>query len=220
VENRIRFLFLSLPALWFGLAAFAAQAEDMVGDSLRSEPVVQPEIARREIVEPNIDEEDFEVGAYAGFLSVEDFGTSPVYGARLAYHVSESIFIEAALGTSRADKTSYELLSGNVQLLTDSERKFTYYNLSAGYNIFPGEVFFGTSHAFNSHFYVVAGVGNTRFAGNDEFTVNVGAGYRLLLTDWLTLHLDARDHMFESDLLGTAKTTHNIELHGGLTVFF
>jgi outer membrane beta-barrel protein len=195
-------------------------AEDMVGDSLRSEPVVQPEIARREITEPDIDEEDFEVGAFAGFLSIEDFGTSPVYGFRLAYHVTEDIFLEAAAGTSTADKTSYELLSGNVQLLTEDERDLTYYNLSFGYNLLPGETFFFDRFALNSQFYLIAGVGTTQFAGNDEFTVNVGAGYRLLLSDWLALHLDARDHMFETDLLGLTKTTHNIELHGGLTIFF
>ncbi|MCU7844621.1 MAG: outer membrane beta-barrel domain-containing protein [Candidatus Thiodiazotropha sp. (ex Monitilora ramsayi)] len=216
----MRLLFLSVFISPLLSAAPPVSAQETIEDSLRSEPVVQPEIARREFVEPEIDEEDFEVGGFVGFLSVEDFGTSPVYGARLAYHVTEAIFLEAAVGTSTADKTSFELLSGNVQLLTDDQRDFTYYNLSAGYNVLPGEVFFGGSHAFNSQFYLIAGVGSTRFAGNDEFTVNVGAGYRLLINDWLTLHLDARDHMFESDLLGEAKTTHNIELHGGLTFFF
>jgi outer membrane beta-barrel protein len=202
------------------LSAQDTIGEDTIGDSLRSEPVVQPEIARREIVEPDIDEEDFEVGGFVGFLSIEDFGTSPVYGARLAYHVTEDIFLEAAAGTSTADKTSYELLSGNVQLLTDDERDFTYYNLSAGYNLLPGEAFFFDRFALNSQLYLMVGVGNTRFAGNDEFTVNVGVGYRLLVNDWLALHLDARDHMFESDLLGETKSTHNIEAHGGLTIFF
>jgi outer membrane beta-barrel protein len=220
VENRIRFLFLNLVALLLCASVLPAVAEENIGDSLRSEPVVQPEIARRDIVEPEIDEEDFEVGAFAGLLNIEDFGTNPVYGFRLAYHVTEDFFLEAAVGTSTADKTSYELLSGNVQLLTDSERDYTYYNLSVGYNVLPGEVFFGRSYALNSQFYLIGGVGNTRFAGNDEFTINVGAGYRLLLNDWLTLHLDARDHMFESDLFGEAKTTHNFELTGGLTVFF
>jgi outer membrane beta-barrel protein len=107
-----------------------------------------------------------------------------------------------------------------VQLLTDDQREFTYYNLSLGYNVLPGEVFLGGSHAFNSQFYLIGGVGSTRFAGNDEYTVNFGAGYRLLFTDWLSLHLDVRDHMFDSDLLGQEKTTHNIEIHSGLTIFF
>ena len=58
------------------------------------------------------------------------------------------------------------------------------------------------------------------FAGNDEFTYNLGVGYRLMLADWLSLHFDARDHIFETDLLGELKTTNNLELHGGLTIFF
>jgi outer membrane beta-barrel protein len=219
VENWIRFLFLSL-SLTLLLMALPLSAQEAIEGNLRSEPVVQPEIARRDIVEPEIDSEDFEIGGYVGFLSIEDFGTSPVYGLRLAYHVTESFFLEAALGTSDADETSFELLSGNVRLLTDDQREFTYYNLSLGYNVLPGEVFLGGSHAFNSQFYIIAGVGSTRFAGNDEYTINFGAGYRLLLTDWLSLHIDTRDHMFDSDLFGEEKTTHNIELHGGLTLFF
>jgi outer membrane beta-barrel protein len=196
------------------------QAAELFGDNLREELLVEPEIARREITEPDFDEEDFEIGAYFGLMSIEDFGTSPVYGLRLAYHGTESIFLEAGIGTSEANETSYEQLSGDVQLLTDSERRLTYYNLSAGYNILPGEVFLGGKYAYNSQFYLIGGIGNTRFAGDDAFTVNVGAGYRLLITDWLTIHLDARDHMFESDLLGESKTTHNFELHASLTFFF
>ena len=216
MENRIRLLLLVIGLM----TALPSWAQDTIGDSLRSEPVVQPEIARREIAEPDIDEEDFEIGGYVGFLNIEDFGTDVVYGARLAYHVSEDFFLEAAVGTSTAGETSYELLGGDVRLLTDDERDFTYYNLSLGINLLPGEAFLFNRYAYNSQFYLIGGVGSTRFAGNDEFTVNVGAGYRLLFSDWLALHLDARDHMFQTDLLGEAKTTHNIEVHGGLTIFF
>jgi outer membrane beta-barrel protein len=63
-------------------------------------------------------------------------------------------------------------------------------------------------------------VGSTDFAGDNRFTMNYGAGYRLLATDWLALHADMRDHIFKNDVLGTDKTTHNIELHAGLTFFF
>ncbi|MCU7878286.1 MAG: outer membrane beta-barrel domain-containing protein [Candidatus Thiodiazotropha sp. (ex Lucinoma borealis)] len=219
MENRTRFLFLSTATL-LGSLLLPCEAAEPLGDNLREELLIEPEIARREIEEPEIDSEDFEVGVYAGLMTIEDFGTSAVYGARLAYHGTESIFLEAAIGTSEANETSFELLGGDVQLLTDDDRKLTYYNLSAGYNVLPGEVFLGGKYAYNSQFYLIAGIGSTRFAGDDEFTVNLGAGYRLLISDWLTLHLDARDHMFESDLLGETKTTHNFELHGGLTFFF
>jgi outer membrane beta-barrel protein len=221
VENRTRFLFLSATAL-LGLSLLSsARAEEQgLGDNLREELLVEPEIARREINEPDFDEEDFEIGPYAGLMNIEDFGTSAAYGLRFAYHGTESFFLEAGIGTSEANETSYEALSGDVQLLTDSERRLTYYNLSLGYNVLPGEVFLGGQYAYNSQFYLIAGIGSTRFAGDDAFTYNVGAGYRLLINDWLTLHLDARDHMFESDLLGETKTTHNFELTGSLTFFF
>jgi outer membrane beta-barrel protein len=198
----------------------SSMAGEPIGEGLREELLIEPEIARREIVEPEIDTEDFEIGIYAGLMSIEDFGTSGVFGARIAYHLTESIFVEAAIGITEANETSFELLGGDIQLLTDDDREFTYYNLSAGYNLLPGEVFLGEKYAYNSQFYLIGGIGSTRFAGDDEFTLNVGAGYRLLISDWLTLHLDARDHMFESDLFGEVKTMHNFELHGGLTYFF
>jgi outer membrane beta-barrel protein len=197
-----------------------SQAEQPLGEHPRDELLMEPEVARREISEPRFDTEDFEFGIFAGLINIEDFGSSPVYGGRMAYHGTESIFLEAAIGTSKANETSYEQLSGDLQLLTGRERRFTYYHLSAGYNLLPGEVFLGGKQAYNSQFYLVGGIGSTRFGGDDAFSVNLGAGYRLLVNDWLTLHLNARDHMFESDLLGENKTTHNFELHGSLAIFF
>ncbi|KRT54548.1 Outer membrane protein beta-barrel domain [endosymbiont of Ridgeia piscesae] len=187
---------------------------------LGAEPIIEPDLPRREIVEPAIDTEDFEIGLFAGALSIEDFGTNPVYGVRLNYHLTEDFFLEAGLTSSRASKTSYELLSGGAQLLTDSERNFTYYNLSVGYNLLPGEVFIGRDRAFNSQLYLIGGAGSSTFAGDDHFSINLGLGYRLLLSDSFALHLDLRDQLFSSDLLGEEKTTHNIEMSGGLSIFF
>jgi outer membrane beta-barrel protein len=185
-----------------------------------SEPVIKPDIERRTITEADIDSEDFEVGAFVGVMSIEDFGSNAVYGVRAAYHVTEDFFFEAAAGATEAGKTSYETLSGGAQLLTGNQRDLYYYNLSLGYNILPGESFIGSRYAFNSALYLMAGVGNTEFADDSHFTTNVGVGYRFLLNDWVALHLDIKDHIFESDLLGTDKYTHNLEGTVGLSVFF
>ena len=184
------------------------------------EQIIKPELDRREVTVPHIDAQDFEIGAYIGVMSVEDFGANTVAGLRLAYHVTESTFFEVAYGVTNTEKTSYELLSGAAQLLTDDERKLTYYNLSLGYDLLPGETFIGRNHAFNSALYVIAGAGTTDFGGDKRFTMNFGAGYRLLATDWLAIHADVRDYIFKNDILGTDKTSHNIELDGGLTFFF
>jgi len=185
-----------------------------------SEPVIKPDLERRTITEADIDSEDFEAGVFVGVMSTEDFGSNVVYGARLAYHITEDFFTEAAIGHTKVDKTSYEDLSGGAEILSDSERELTYYNISLGYNILPGEAFIGKGHAYNSALYLIAGIGNTDFADDNHFTVNVGAGYRFLLNDWIALHADFRDHIFDSDVLGKDKTMHNLEATGGISFFF
>jgi outer membrane beta-barrel protein len=183
-------------------------------------PVIEPDIERREIDPAKIDTEDFEVGIFAGQLSVEDFGVNTVVGARFAYHITEGFFVELAGGRTETEETSFERLSGAAQLLTDSERDYSYYNVSLGYNVFPGESFIGRNRALNTALYVIGGVGKTKFAGDDRFTVNLGVGMRLMPLDWLAVHADVRDHVFDIDLLGQEKTAHNLEAHVGVTFFF
>ncbi|HEY7740336.1 MAG TPA: hypothetical protein VIB01_06950, partial [Steroidobacteraceae bacterium] len=59
-----------------------------------------------------------------------------------------------------------------------------------------------------------------RFAGGDRFTLTAGAGLRVLVKDWLAVHLDMRDHVHEIDVLGSNKTSHNYEATLSLTAFF
>jgi outer membrane beta-barrel protein len=182
--------------------------------------VIEPEVERRKVKVNRIDAENIEVGGYYGALSIEDFGTNPVTGLRAAFHVTEDIFFEANYGRSKAGRTSFETLGGNVQLLTPSERRFTYYSLSLGYNLLPGEVYIGRNLAMNSALYLLGGIGSTKFAGDQRFTANFGAGYRVLPTDWLAIHIDVQDHVFQSDLLGVDKLTNNISAYIGATAFF
>jgi outer membrane beta-barrel protein len=226
MESRIRVLFLIIATI--SLSGCAA-TKNLFGFGNEEAPppsaeapgqVIDPEVERREIKEPKIDREDFEIGAFAGILSIEDFGTDLSYGLRLAYHLTEGFFVEGTAGASRAGLTSFEILSGGAPIMTDSERDYYYYNLNLGYNILPGEVFFGEGRAFNSGLYLIGGLGSTRFAGDDRFSVNFGVGYRFLLNDSVALRLDFRDHLYDIDILGEEKTVHNLEGHLGFTVFF
>jgi outer membrane beta-barrel protein len=202
------------------LGAPQARAQSPTGDGAVAPQVVEPQIDRRDVRAPAIDTENFEAGAYVGTIAIEDFGSSVVYGARIAYHFTEDLFAEATIGTSKAGRTSYEDLSGSLELLTDSERQFTYYDLSAGWNVLPGEVFLGGRRAQPSAVYLTLGAGSTRFAGDDHFTLSLGAGFRLLVTDSIAAHLSVRDQMFESDLLGQNKLTQNLQFTLGMTAFF
>ncbi len=182
--------------------------------------VIEPEVARRKIKVPRIHSSNVELGMSYGALSIEDFGTHPVYGITAAYHITEDFFFQGEVGRSRAGRTSFETLGGNIQLLTESERRFTYYDLSLGYNFLPGEAFIGRGVAMTSAFYLLGGFGGTDFAGDTKFTGNFGAGYRLVPADWLAVHVTVQDRMFQSSLLGVTKLTNNLEARIGTTVFF
>jgi len=220
MEGRLRILLLSTlqaAGLWSGAALAAGEGADRAA---AQQQVIQPRLDRREVGIDEIDSEDFEVSVFGGLLSTEDFGTNPVIGARLAYHVTEGVFFEAAYGRSTTTASSVERIYGGLPALTDSGRILSYYNVSVGYNLLPGEAFVSRNWAFRSALYVIGGAGSTSFAGDDRFTINFGAGYRFIATDWLAIHLDVRDHVFDIDVLGYSKTAHNLETTAGVSVFF
>jgi outer membrane beta-barrel protein len=218
MESRVLVLFLTV--LFAANMSACSRQRAVPPEESGQPPVIEPEVERREIESAEIDTEDFEIGIYAGQLSVEDFGVNTVAGAHFTYHISEGLFVDLSAGQTDTDLTSFERLSGAAQLLTDSEREYSYYNLSMGYNILPGEGFIGRNRAFNTSVYLIGGVGKTDFAGDDRFTVNIGVGMRLMPLDWLAVHADFRDYIYDIDLLGQDKTSHNLEARIGVSFFF
>lgn len=200
-------------------AQVSGQAPQNQGQDAGAPQVIEPEIDRRNIKIPRIKSDDFEFGVYYGVYSAEDFGSSQLTGLRLAYHVTEDIFFEGAYATSTVtDKLFRQILPGGIFL--NEEEKLKYYSVSVGYNFLPGELFISKQRAMTSAVYIIGGIGNTNFAQENRATVNFGIGIRMLPTDWLGIHVDMRDNIFKSDILGISKTTNNFELHAGLTVYF
>ena len=225
MAGRIRlFLLKSLvpcTIAYFLVQAPAVSAEENTAPlSIQSEQLIQPEVERRVVELPHIDSDDFEITGFGGILSIEDFGVNPVYGGRLAYHVNEDLFVEGTIAFSKAGETSYERLSGTPLPVVAGNRDITYYEISLGYDLLPGESFLTRTKSFNSALYVIAGVGNTQFAGSDRLTINLGGGFRFLATDWMAVHIDVRDHIFNIDILAEDKTANNLEVTLGLSVFF
>jgi outer membrane beta-barrel protein len=180
--------------------------------------VIDPALERREILRPEVDTEDWEIGAFLGVLSVEDFGTDAVYGLRLAYHATEDIFLEGRYASSTVSDTSFRRLGAPV--FEAEEEDLTAYDLSVGIMVLPGEVFLGKSWARTSGVYMSFGVGRVEFADLDSISYAFGFGLEVVPTDWLSLRLEARDNVFESDLLGENEWKHNFEINLGFGVFF
>src|SRR5258706_200935 len=61
---------------------------------------------------------------------------------------------------------------------------------------------------------------SVKFEGDHKFTVNCGAGFRVLPTDWLAIRIEAQDLVFKSDFLGTDRLRNNLEASLGATVYF
>jgi len=184
-----------------------------------NDQVIVPQVDRRDLEVPKFPSNDFEFGLYTGSYSTQNFGTSWVYGAKIGYHITEDFFVEGVYGqTDVSDELFRQILPGGV--FPKEKERLSYYNLSIGYNLLPGEIFLGGRRARPSQFYLVAGVGSTKFADQRRPTFNVGFGYRVYLADWAALQLDLRDHIFSLDLLGTRQSTQNVELTAGLSFFF
>jgi outer membrane beta-barrel protein len=196
-------------------------SNQVVVDEPEGEPsIVEPQVNRREVKVPKIKAKDFEVGAYFGALSIQDFGTNPIYGVRGAYHVSEDIFVEGYVARSKAGTTSLEDVFPDITVVSNAGRHLTYYDIDLGYNVLPGEIFLGRGRAFNSQLYLTVGMGDVKFAEKDQFALSFGVGERLVITDWLALHVDVRNHVYETDLTGRTKNVDDIEATIGLTTFF
>lgn len=182
--------------------------------------VIVPQVERREVRLPKFASRDISLGLFAGTYASQNFGTSTVSGLRLGYHVTEDIFVEATYAGTKVSDEDFRQIFPNGGIFPTPTQRLTYYNVVAGYNVLPGEVFFGRRHAKLSQGYLLAGVGSTDFAGQKRQTITAGFGLRVIFTDWFSVQADVRDHIYSLDLLGKRRNTHNLEVTAGLTVHF
>lgn len=205
---------------WLVVSAGALGAEPDTKDKAASEQVIKPEVERRPVTIPKIDADDIEAGVYFGILSVEDFGAESVTGARIGYHITEDFFVEAAYGESTVSDEQYRTSVLPDGIFPNNPEDLTYYNISIGWNLLPGEVFAGKSYAFGSGVYVIGGIGQVKYADIKTTDFNFGLGIRFLPKDWIAIRFEMRDHIWDQDLLGVSKTTNNFEMTLGLSVYF
>jgi outer membrane beta-barrel protein len=220
-----------LPALTTLLATAAAcllifasswsEAQTQTTAQPANEQVIVPEVDRRDVKVPKFPSNNFEMGLFVGTYATQNFGSHVLSGLRFGYHITEDFFAQAVYGRTKADDGVYRRLIGTGGGVFDTEKvNVSYYNLSFGYNVMPGEVFFGKNTAKATAIYLIGGVGSTKFDKQRRQTFNVGWGARLMLADWAALQVDMRDHIFSLDLLGKRENTQNIEMSAGLSFYF
>jgi outer membrane beta-barrel protein len=223
MENRFQRVFLKpfitastllIGALSLSYNVNAAEQE------LDSQINVEADVERREILDDVLDTENFEIGLQGGIISIEDFESSGWVGAHIGYHMTENFYLKARYGQAKGGETSFEKLVNSAPLLTDEQRELTYYGLNIGYNLLPGEIFLSKDLVLNSIFSIELGAGSTEFAGDEQFTVNVTANYRVFINDWVAWDIGMSDYIFDTQVTGESKTTHNLNFVTGLSVYF
>lgn len=213
-------LFLAWVVALFAITpAYAQQSAQPGGEpQTDDEQIIQPEVGRRPDKLPSIDTENLEVGVFVGLYSLEDFGAEIQYGSQFGYHVTEDIFFEGALAVAEVSDTTYRNIG--LSIFPSEHQTLSYYNLSVGFHLLPGELFLGRNTAYTAQVFLIGGVGNTQIGEEDYFTLNYGLGLRILGNDWFALRLDFRDHVFDTDIVGRKQTYHNLALQTGITLFF
>lgn len=202
-------------------ATTLAQAQTIgeAGQEPKEVTIIEPVKKTQEIKSAAIDDEHFELGGYAGFISLEDFNTVTLLGLSASYHINDKWRINVEYGQSAAAEASFEEVIGG-DFVEDRDSGFQYLSLLGSYEFLQGRSFLGRSHKFNTHLYADFGVESSSFAGETNTGAVIGATYKLVLTDWLSADLRMRDHIVTRDFLGESKLTQNIEASFGLNALF
>lgn len=201
METRIQHVFLKARALLLGVALLPATvyASDETGAT--------------------IDSDLFDLGLYAGIVNIADFNGEAIAGLSATFQASEDFFLQYNIGQADASPSAYEQSQG--LLFDGSDRQFQHYDLLVGYRVFQSEFFGAEGQARLASLYLVSGVGETRFGGEDNFTTTVGVGYELALTRRVMLRIDYRTYLYASNLISDqSQSVQSSQLAAGLSYRF
>lgn len=186
------------------LCSFSAQAFD----------IVKPDAEQDLIKDSDIRNVGMNIGVYAGLISYENFNSSHILAIYYSYPFSEKVFVEAELGVSAINDTEYRNIG--LPLLTEEQSDVEFYTVLIGYNLLPGEVYWSKDKTLISRFYLIGGIGSIVFDNKQSVSLQLGAGFKMELDIDKSIRFEARDRLFDTDILGTDKLTNNTEMHIGV----
>lgn len=167
----------------------------------------------------SINSEVFELGVAAGVINIADFSSEITTGLSATFRASEDFFLQGNFFQTTASPSSYELSQG--KLFDGDERTFRHYDLLVGYNLYQGEFFKKDDRARLSALYLVAGVGDTQFGGEDNFTYTLGIGYQAAITRRFIWRVDYRSYIYTSNLVSDEdRTVSSTQFSSGLSFLF
>lgn len=176
--------------------------------------IVKADTEQDLIKDSDIKNTSMSVGVYTGLINYENFNSSYLVALTFSYPFDEHVFIDAEFGVSSINDTEYRNIG--LPLLSEEETDVQFYTVLVGYNILPGEVYWSREKTLISSFYLIGGVGSISFDNNNYVSVQFGAGFKMGLDKNKSIRFEARDRLFDTDILGTDKLSNNIEFHLGI----
>ena len=209
--------FFLIMSVCIGVAK-AAEERSPLFDLSGATPALTPKIDRRDFSIPDIDTENFEIGAYYGIVSVENFGANFVKGVNASFFATEDFFLTGNVSFSSINDRAYRQY---VPLFGESgSRDVKEYSLLLGWNVMPGEFFWIDKQAFTSDLYILAGMGTVSFDAEEHGSYVAGIGIRIIPRDWFAIRFESKVSEYTSSILGYEKHFHNVDMVAGISVFF
>lgn len=169
-----------------------------------------------------INSELFDIGVTTGVINIEDFPSEFIVGANITFKASENFFLQYNYVQASVSNSAFENNPAFTVLDLGDERDFKHFDLLVGYNLFQGEFFASEDNAHLSSLYVVGGVGDTDFGGEENFTYTIGMGYQIEFFRRYLVRFDYRDYIYKTSLVvgNEEDTVHNTQISLGVGYLF
>jgi outer membrane beta-barrel protein len=161
----------------------------------------------------------FELAAVGGYYASDALSSTYIYGGALAYFPSEDFGLE--------------LLVTRTPVRFRLEEPFNAFDLERHFQ--PGAAWqaigsllwspihakfkFSDSTIIHGDIFALAGFGRTFHESVLGLTWEAGFGLKLYVSRFVTLRLDLRDFLLPQEVLGRGRTTNNITVMGGVSVW-
>jgi len=161
----------------------------------------------------------FEIGALGGYYASDALSSTYSYGGAVAFYPSEDFGLEVLVTRTPIKFRLEEPFSS-----FDAEQHFT---PSAAYQA-VGSLLWSPIHAkfkfteatiVHGDIFALAGAGRTFHESVLGLTWEAGAGLKLYFSRFVTFRLEVRDFLIPQEVLGRGRSTNNITILGGLSLW-
>jgi outer membrane beta-barrel protein len=161
----------------------------------------------------------FELGAVGGYYASDALSSTYSYGGAVAYYPSEDFGLELLVTRTPMHFKLEEPFS-----TFDNEQHFTpgvaYQGvLSLLWSPIHAKFKFTDATIIHGDIFALAGAGRTFHESVLGLTWEAGFGLKLYFSRFLTFRLEIRDFLIPQEVLGRGRSTNNITILGGLSLW-